>query len=117
MVTTKAKAKAVQGEVEKFVTIAKKGSLSDRRRILATLDNADDALKALYQKVVPAFSVRTSGFTRIITLANRKGDNAKIVRMEWTEKIIEEKKEPKAAKTAKTKETKKPVKKAAKKSK
>jgi large subunit ribosomal protein L17 len=93
--TTKAKAKAVQGQVEKFVTLAKKGSLADRRRILSTLDNADDALKALYNKVVPAFPTRTSGYTRIISLPNRHGDNAQMARMEWTEKMEEPKVEKK----------------------
>lgn len=110
--TTKAKAKAVQGQVEKFVTLAKKANLADRRRILATLDNADDALKALYKKVVPAFPTRTSGFTRIISLPNRHGDNAQMARMEWTEKMEEPKeakkeKAPKAVKTEKAKTKKK----------
>lgn len=87
IVTTRAKAKAVQPDLEKFVTLAKKGDLSGRRRVLASLDNSKDALEALYKKVVPVFSARTSGFTRIISLPRRKGDNAQVVRMEWTEKV------------------------------
>lgn len=74
--------------MEKFVTLAKRGDLSGRRRILASLDNSKDALEALYKKIVPVFSARTSGFTRIISLPRRKGDNAQVVRMEWTETII-----------------------------
>ncbi|QQG42042.1 MAG: 50S ribosomal protein L17 [Candidatus Woesebacteria bacterium] len=88
IVTTRAKAKAVQPDLEKFVTLAKRGDLSGRRRILASLDNSKDALEALYKKIVPVFSARTSGFTRIISLPRRKGDNAQVVRMEWTETII-----------------------------
>lgn len=98
METTRAKAKAVQGYLEKFVTSAKKGDLSGKRRNLASLDNARDALDALYQKVAPSFSGRTSGFTRIISLPTRRGDNAQMVRIEWTEKMIEVKKEVKAPK-------------------
>lgn len=93
IVTTHAKAKAIQGEVEKFVTLAKKGDLSSRRRALSRLDNAKDALDALFANVGPAFATRQSGFTRIISLPRRTGDNAKMVRMEWTEKITETKKE------------------------
>jgi large subunit ribosomal protein L17 len=88
IVTTHAKAKAIQGEVEKFVTLAKKGDLSSRRRALSRLDNAKDALEALFANVAPAFAERQSGFTRIISLPRRTGDNAKMVRMEWTEKVV-----------------------------
>lgn len=118
MTTTKAKAKAVQGQVEKFITAAKKADLSGRRRILASLDNANDALEALYQKVVPSFTKKTSGYTRIIPLPTRKGDNAQMVRMEWTEKMIEVKKEkvaPKKHVSKIKKVAKKPVKKVVKK--
>ncbi len=87
--TTKAKAKAVRGEVEKYITLAKRESLSGRRKIYASLDNANDALDALYKKIVPSFSSKTSGYTRLVSLPNRKGDNAEMVRMEWTEKMIE----------------------------
>ena len=93
METTKAKAKAVQGDLEKFVTVAKKGGLAGMRRVLASLDNQRDAVDALYQKVAPSFIKRTSGYTRIIALPRRKGDNAEMARIEWTEKMIEVKKE------------------------
>jgi large subunit ribosomal protein L17 len=41
----------------------------------------------LFHKIAPAFSGRTSGYTRLISLPTRKGDNAKMMKMEWTEKI------------------------------
>lgn len=114
IVTTHAKAKAIQGEVEKFVTLAKKGDLSSRRRALSRLDNAKDALDALFANVAPAFAERQSGFTRIISLPRRTGDNAKMVRMEWTEKItVEDKKKedkqslPSKGKKDESKKTKK----------
>jgi len=127
MDTTRAKAKAVQPDLEKYVTVAKKGELAGKRRIMASLDNQRDALDALYTKVVPSFTTKTSGYTRIVSLPRRKGDNAQMVRIEWTEKMIEVKKVEKAAKKHISKEKKvkgpkttaskaKPVKKEVKKS-
>ena len=97
--TTHAKAKAIQGDLERFISLAKKGDLRSRRTILANLDNAKDAVGVLFKKVVPAFSSKNSGFTRLISLPTRKGDNAKMVRIEWTEKVdlSEPKKVEKAA--------------------
>jgi len=85
--TTRAKAKAVQGSLEKMVTKAKKGDIASRRLLLSYLDNAKDATETLFAKIVPAFAKRTSGYTRIVALPPRRGDNAKMVRIEWTEKI------------------------------
>lgn len=87
MVTTRAKAKAVVGSLEKMVTMAKKGDIAARRRALSALDNQREAAEVLFQKVGKAFSARQSGFTRIISLPRRVGDNAQMVRMEWTEVI------------------------------
>lgn len=119
IVTTRAKAKAVVGYLEKMVTVSKKATLSGRRRILSDLDNKRDALVALYENVVPAFVNRNSGYTRLIALPNRKGDNAKVVRMEWTEKVdIYQKKtkkvEKETVKTAKKQVNKKEVEKTTK---
>jgi large subunit ribosomal protein L17 len=86
IVTTKAKAKAIQGNLDKLVTMAKKNTLSSRRQILSNLDNAKDATSALFKKVEDLFADRKSGFTRIINLKARKGDNAQIVRLEWVKK-------------------------------
>ncbi|MFI5240935.1 MAG: 50S ribosomal protein L17 [Microgenomates group bacterium] len=101
MVTTKAKAKAVQRDVEKIVTMAKLGTLSARRRALGILDNANDATDKLFDQVVGSFKTRNSGYTRIVNLTPRKGDNTSMVRMEWTEVISEAKKEEKKEKSAK----------------
>lgn len=108
--TTRAKAKATLGMLEKMVTVSKKGTVAGMRRVLADLDNQRDALNALYQEVAPSFT-RTSGFIRLIQLPNRKGDNAQMVRMEWTDKIV---KKEKVVKEPKKKEVKK-VEKSAKK--
>jgi len=84
IVTTKAKAKAVQREIEKAVTLSKKATLSARRRAFATLDNAKDATDKLFNTVSGYFKDRNSGYTRIVSLGPRKGDNAPMVRIEWT---------------------------------
>lgn len=95
IVTTFAKAKAIQGDLEKMVTLAKKADISSRRRALSYLDNAREVTDLLFQSVGPAFKSRTSGFTRIIPLPPRKGDNSKMSRVEWTEKVEIKAKEPK----------------------
>jgi large subunit ribosomal protein L17 len=87
IVTTRAKAKAVIGSVEKMVTMAKTGSIAARRKVMSKLDNKREATDILFQKVVKAFPVKNSGFIRIISLPRRVGDNAQMVRMEWTEKV------------------------------
>lgn len=85
--TTFAKAKAVQGEIERFVTLAKKGDLASERRALSGLDNDREIVKDLFHKVAPVFTARTSGYTRITLLPVRKGDNAKMAKVEWTEAV------------------------------
>lgn len=89
--TTRAKAKAVLPDIEKLVTLSKKGDLSSRRRALSMLDNAKDTVEALFGKVAKAFAGRQSGFTRLTSLPRRKGDNAQQVKIEWTEKIVDSK--------------------------
>lgn len=115
--TTRAKAKATLGMLEKMITVSKKGTVAGMRRVLADLDNQRDALNALYQEVAPSFT-RTSGFIRLIQLPNRKGDNAQMVRMEWTDKIVKKAvpagRQEKVVKEPKKKEVKK-VEKSAKK--
>jgi len=87
IVTTHAKAKAVQGDLEHMITLAKKGDISSRRRALSYLDNGREITQILFNQIGPVFSGRISGFTRLIRLPERKGDNAKMTRIEWTEKV------------------------------
>jgi large subunit ribosomal protein L17 len=111
-VTTRAKAKAIVPAVEKMVTLAKKRTLSGRRKILGELDNSREATDTLFTTVIKAFSEKTSGFTRIISLPRRVGDNAEMVRLEWTEKVEypSEKKEEKKTEKIEVKKAKKEVK-------
>ena len=88
--TTTAKAKGVQIYIEKLTSIARKGGLSDRRRVLAKLAN-DKVTTDILFKLASGFK-RESGFTRIIALPKRRGDAADISRLEWTDLAgIEEK--------------------------
>lgn len=111
IVTTKAKAKAIQGKLDKMVTLAKKGGIPQRRKVYAFLDNSKDATDRLFAIVTNTFKERKSGFSRIINLPRRSGDNSQMVRLEWVETVVEE--EPKKAerqekgKKVKTKEVKK----------
>lgn len=94
--TTKAKAKAIQGDIDKMITLSKKDSVAARRKASAILGNNRELALILFGKVAKAFGTRTSGFTRMILLPRRKGDNAEMARLEWSEKIsLEEKKEEK----------------------
>jgi large subunit ribosomal protein L17 len=120
IVTTRAKAKAVISSIEKMVTLAKRGDIAARQNVLSKLDNRRESVEVLFKEVAKAFSNKKSGFVRIISLPRRIGDNAQMVRMEWTEKVEIESKvkkvEVKKEKvTTKKEEPKKEVKKVAKK--
>ena len=107
IVTTKAKAKAVQKEVDRVMALLKKEAESDRRRLLAILGNDKKTLESLIAKYRETTKDRKSGFTRIIALPQRKGDMAKIATLELVDKATEIKHEKKV-------KTKKVVKKAVK---
>lgn len=87
IVTTKAKAKAIQGDLERMVTLAKKADINARRKVLAYLDNAKETTSILFNQVAKFFANRTSGFTRLVALPRRRGDMAQMVRIEWTESV------------------------------
>jgi len=103
--TTKAKAKAIQASIDKLVNLAKKDSISAKRRVFAILGNDKETTKKLLKEVVPSFSDRSGGYTRIVPLPARRGDAAQIVRFEWVKEI--EVKKTKATKEKTTKTVKK----------
>jgi len=100
-----------------MVTLSKKGGLASRRKVLGKLDNKREATEVLFKNIAKAFSEKSSGFVRSISLPRRVGDNAQMVRLEWTEKIEydtkvkEEKKSKKTIKKEEKKEIKKVIKK------
>lgn len=75
--TTDTKAKLLRPYVERLITKAKRGTLADRRNV-AKLLNDNYAVKKLFDEIGPQFADRDGGYTRIIKLGNRKGDNAPI---------------------------------------
>lgn len=74
--TTEAKAKALQPYFEKLVTKARRGTIHDRRVVGRKITDKE-ALYVLFDEVAPSIDKeRQGGYTRIIPLGNRKGDNA-----------------------------------------
>ncbi|WP_311166246.1 50S ribosomal protein L17 [Corynebacterium matruchotii] len=73
--TTDAKAKLLRPYVEKLITKAKRGTLSDRRNVLKKVPQKDIVAR-LFNELAPKFENRDGGYTRIVKLENRKGDNA-----------------------------------------
>lgn len=78
--TTEAKAKMLRPYAEKLITKAKKGTLADRRAVAAELPNKE-IVSHLFHDLAPVFANRDGGYTRIIKLENRTGDNAPMVQI------------------------------------
>src|SRR6187431_829669 len=77
--TTEAKAKAVKPEVEKLITLAKRGDLHARRQALSELGQDKFAVYKLFEEVAPRYSERPGGYTRILKLGQRSGDATEMV--------------------------------------
>ena len=80
--TTEAKAKALRPYVEKLVTKAKVGGVHKRRQVVATIHDTDAAEK-LFVDIGPRYTDRNGGYTRILKLGPRPGDNAPMARIEF----------------------------------
>lgn len=97
--TTLEKAKSMRGLVDKLMTKARQGTVS-ARRIIAGFFGTRAIVNKVVDEIAPAMKDRTSGFTRIIRIGNRVGDDAMRVKMQLVEKP-KEKVEVKPVKTAK----------------
>lgn len=80
--TTQERAKEARKYVDKMITYAKKGDLVSRRKALAFLENDTETVKYLFDTLAPKYAERNGGYTRIIKLAERRGDDALIVNLE-----------------------------------
>src|SRR5438876_10941686 len=80
--TSQAKAKAVKPEVEKLITLAKRGDLHARRQALSTLGQDKFAVHKLFEEVAPRYAERPGGYTRILKLGPRKSDATEMVFIE-----------------------------------
>ena len=80
--TTEAKAKAVKPEVEKLITLAKRGDLHARRQALSALGQDKFVVYKLFEEVAPRYVDRPGGYTRILKLGPRSSDATEMVLLE-----------------------------------
>jgi large subunit ribosomal protein L17 len=107
--TTTAKAKEARRVVEKIITKARAGTLAARRNVHRTVrDQA--ALAKLFDSIAPRFKTRPGGYTRIVHVQNRAGDNAPMAILELVEKSKTEEKPAEPEKKPKKAEAKSPEK-------
>ena len=84
IITTDAKAKELRRVADRMITLGKKQTVAARRQARRFV-RTDSALARLFNDVAPRFMQREGGYTRIIKLGRRKGDNAARSRIEFTE--------------------------------
>ena len=82
--TTQAKAKRLRPLAERLITIAKKGDLHSRRHVMTVIRDKDVVHK-LFAEIGPNFAERDGGYTRIVKIGARKGDNAPMAVIELVE--------------------------------
>lgn len=82
VVTTEARAKEVRVLVEKMITLGKRGTLVSRRNALAFLHNDKRVVDIIFNDLAKKYENRNGGYTRILKLKERKGDDALEVRLE-----------------------------------
>ena len=82
IVTTLPKAKQARRDAEKMVTLARKNTLA-ARRLAASRLRSPEAVKRLFDAVVPAMDGRNGGYTRIVKTGTRRGDAAEMAILEW----------------------------------
>lgn len=89
--TTRTKAEAVRGQAERLITLAKRGNDAEdaqmvhMRRIVAARLGDADIVKKLFDDIAPRYSDRNGGYTRLLKLGPRQGDNAEMVILELVE--------------------------------
>ena len=107
--TTVTRAKAIRPDVDHVITWAKKGDLASRRNAIAKLGDAELVREVFEKAAQGMWADRNGGYTRIMKLGTRKGDNAEVVIME----VVTENVTPKAAGKTEVKTVKKAAKKPA----
>ena len=80
--TTHAKAKALRPEVEKLITLAKRGDLHARRRAMARLGQDKFVVYKLFEEIAPRYAERPGGYTRILKLGPRPSDATEMALIE-----------------------------------
>ena len=87
--TTEAKAKRLRPLAERLITFAKRGDLAARRRVL-TVVRDKNVVHVLFTEIGPRYETRQGGYTRILKIGPRKGDNAPMVIIELVEPLAEQ---------------------------
>lgn len=82
VVTTEARAKEVRKFVDRMITYGKEGSLVARRKALAFLHNDNEVVSKVFNELAKTYETRNGGYTRIIKLKERRGDDALEVKLE-----------------------------------
>ena len=80
--TTEAKAKVVKPEVERLITLVKRGDLHARRQALAQLNQDKFVVHKLFDEIAPRYGARPGGYTRILKLGPRRSDSSEMVFIE-----------------------------------
>ena len=80
--TSQANAKAVKPEVEKLITLGKRGDLHARRQALADLGQDKFLVHKLFEEIAPRYGERPGGYTRIVKLGPRRSDSTEMVFLE-----------------------------------
>ena len=83
--TTETRAKEARKFVDKMISYGKDGSLVARRKALAFLQNDTAAVKKVFDDLAPRYANRNGGYTRILKLTERRGDDALMVILELVE--------------------------------
>ena len=82
VVTTEARAKEVRKFVDKMITYGKRGTLVSRRKALAFLHNDNEVVSKVFNELAKKYESRNGGYTRIIKLKERVGEDALEVKLE-----------------------------------
>ena len=87
--TTQAKARRLRPVAERLITKAKRGDLHARRQVLSTIGNKS-IVHVLFTEIGPRYGSRNGGYTRIVKIGPRKGDNAPMAIIELVEPLAEQ---------------------------
>ena len=88
--TTKVRAREVRRYAEKMITTAKKETLAAKRQVFGFVRERD-VVNKLFKTLIYRYAERKGGYTRVLKLGNRAGDNAEMVFLELVDRPIEEK--------------------------
>ena len=80
--TTEAKAKAVKPDLERLITLAKRGDQHARRQAMARLGQDKFVVYKLFEEIAPRYTERPGGYTRILKLGPRRSDSTEMVLLE-----------------------------------